>query len=176
MGSSLDWCKERVREKEFTNLDVLDNANWSEIKLENSIVRHKKYLQALFEGDKFSIYLELEDGEKVKAGELIYDPEAEFDYFATERCRCDGTLLFAVEQQEKLIYKIISLQTVCAPKVPQIDSIEQMRNYYFKYTIGDFVFIDEYSELFATEEKPWMRGRFTTLLPIKFEVVDLTDY
>lgn len=36
---------------------------------------------------------------------------------------------------------------------------------------GNFVLAEEFGDQFATKEKPWMKSRFTAMLPIKFNVV-----
>ena len=171
MGKSLDWCKKRIERKDNANIDVLNDATWSEIKLKDSIIANEEGFKNLINGSKMRTYIACENSDdKIEIGKLIYNPDAEFDYFSMERCRSDGTLLFAIEQQTELISKIILLKTVFAPKAPDITSVEQLKDYRFKYTIGDFVFIDEYSKDFGTEEKPWLMSRFTTLLPIRFDV------
>lgn len=44
---------------------------------------------------------------------------------------------------------------------------ESPENYDVSFEVGNFVFAEEYGEQFATEEKPWMKCRFTVMLPIK---------
>ena len=51
------------------------------------------------------------------------------------------------------------------------DIYDNIKDYIVDYTIGDFVFGDEYDlKKFGTKEKPWMHSRFTVMLPIKFDV------
>ena len=97
---------------------------------------------------------------------IIYSPDAEFEYFTMESCRCDGTLLFVQELMEKCVEKIIRLKTYNKDK--QLPS--DLSGHKITYTVGDFVVGTEYGEQFSTKEKPWMMERFTVMLPIKFDV------
>lgn len=100
-----------------------------------------------------------------------HNPNAQFDYFSTERCICDGTLLFAVELCKKIFNKILTGQSCYTPKMPK-DAGEKPYNYDISFEIGNFVFTEEYGEQFATEDKPWMKSRFTVMLPIKCDFVE----
>ena len=97
-----------------------------------------------------------------------YDENAEFEYFTMERCVCDGTLLFLYEQGAIIINKIFTLSTFNKEKITN-DYENNPFNYDFYYTVGNFVVCDEHGD-FGTKEKPWMRSRFTTMLPIKFDI------
>lgn len=53
-----------------------------------------------------------------------------------------------------------------APKIPK-DAEEYLYNYDILFGVGDFVFVEEHVERFSTKEKPWIKSRFTVMLPIK---------
>ena len=48
---------------------------------------------------------------------------------------------------------------------------KDLNGYSIIYTVGDFVLAEELSDEFATKDKPWMKSRFTVMLPIRFNVV-----
>ena len=65
------------------------------------------------------------------------------------------------------IDKMIHLKTCNVNKEIPKDLI----GYSIIYTVGDFVLAEEFGDEFATKEKPWMKSKFTAMLPIKFDVV-----
>lgn len=95
---------------------------------------------------------------------LLFDKDANFDYFTSCSYTHDGTLLFITEMMSKLVEKVCCAitynKTLRAPKSG--DTVE--------YTVGNFVILNEYGEQFAPEDKPWMRERTTVLLPLKMEI------
>lgn len=102
---------------------------------------------------------------------IIHDPEADFEYFTTETCRCDGTATFLAELYSKIVTKLLNAETYYTPGfVPKSD--DDVWNYGLNYIVGDFVFNNEYDEKrFGTKEKPWLYSRWTVMLPIKCEWV-----
>lgn len=66
-----------------------------------------------------------------------------FEYFTMERCICDGTLIFIEELIEKVLLKVIQIQTVNNDKIPE-DFNRNPFNYDILYTVGNFVICDEY--------------------------------
>lgn len=111
-----------------------------------------------------------ENGETTEIS-VKYNPSAQFDYFSTERCCCDGTMLFMVELCEKVFNKILTGQSCYIPKIPK-DVGEKPYNYDVSFEVGNFVFAEEYGEQFATEDKRWMKSRFTVMLPIKCDFIE----
>ena len=97
-----------------------------------------------------------------------YDPDAEFDYFTMERCRCDGTLLFFTDLIAKVINNVLLFQTYNKAKVPS-DYGNNPFVYKLKYVIGNPVIAIEHGKEFATDEKPWMMDRFSVMLPIRMD-------
>lgn len=101
---------------------------------------------------------------------IKYDPNAEFEYFTMERCICDGTYGFYIELAANCLDKVIHFQTYNRNKAPENITEEWLADKTLTYTIGDFVLAEEFSDEFGTKEKPWLKSRFTVMLPIKFEV------
>lgn len=98
---------------------------------------------------------------------IKHDPDADFEYFTTQRCNCDGTFVFFQDLMSECIDKMIHLKTCNVNKeIPK-----DLTGYSIIYTVGDFVLEEEFGDEFATKEKPWMRSRFAVMLPIKFDVV-----
>lgn len=95
------------------------------------------------------------------------DPDADFEYFITQRCNCDGTFGLFQDLMNECINKMLNLKTCSVnKKIPK-----DLTGYSIIYTVGDFVLAEEFGDEFATKEKPWMQSRFTAMLPIKFDVV-----
>lgn len=99
---------------------------------------------------------------------IKYNPDMNFEYFTMQRCNCDGTFVFFQVLMNICINKMITLKTRNANKeIPK-----DLTGCSIIYTIGDFVLAEEFGDEFATKEKPWMKSRFTAMLPIKFDVVE----
>ena len=160
MSKSIDFCKKRAAENNF---NFLPDAKYKEVK-------PYEILKIMLNDPEKDISGFLTDGLKVADNvKVIYDPEADFDYFTNFQCRNDGTLLFTVQAQQHVLLKVITLETYCISKAPQ-DFVDNFNNYNVTYTIGNIVSVCEHSLDFGTEEKPWMTQRDTALLPIKFDV------
>ena len=160
MSKSIDFCKQRAQENGFK---FLPNAKFTET---NSYEVLKTMLN---EPDK-DISKILNKGLKIADNvKVIYDPEADFDYFTNFQCRNDGTLLFTLQAQQEVLLNVMNLKTHCTSKVPD-DFVENFEKYRVTYTIGNVVNVCEHSNEFGTKEKPWMTQRDTAMLPIKFEV------
>lgn len=99
-----------------------------------------------------------------------YNPDAEFDYISIKRCCCDGTLCFFKDLCEEILEKILSGKSAYTPKMPK-----DRENYDIFFEVGNFVFAEEYGEQFAPEDKPWMKCRFTAMLPVKCDFVRRTS-
>ena len=117
-------------------------------------------------------YTGLDENEKaVEFGNsIIYNPNAEFEYFTMERCCCDGTLSFFNFLTDDIIHSLAKGETHNKKKEPD-DNKNDLYAYDRIYEIGDFVFGEEHNERFATDDKPWMKSRFTVFLPIKMEFI-----
>lgn len=105
--------------------------------------------------------------------EVYYDENAEFNYFTMSRNQNDGTLLFMRETVKEVLEKVLRCETYNVDILKEIpDDEEYFKKHHFKYTIGNIVCCSEHGDEFSTKEKPWMKSRFTALLPIKFEIVE----
>lgn len=98
---------------------------------------------------------------------ITYDEAANFNYFTMKRCSCDGTLLFYQELIKDILLKLLRCET--CDKTTAIPG--DLFGHQIKYIVGNFVLANEDGDEFSTKEKPWMRSRFSVMLPIKFEVI-----
>lgn len=177
MGKSLDLVKQRIATGECNGIE---NAEWKhlyEVPLENIWKNMLFYTPNDLDKPPFSIPLPFDfsiyiDNDETKKINIIiqYDPEAEFQYFSTEQCICDSTLLFEIQNMENILNKIIHLETYYSPTLPN-DFEEEPWKYDLIYTVGDFVTGMEIDDKFAPKDKPWMACRYTAMLPIKMEFV-----
>ena len=102
--------------------------------------------------------------------DLTYAPDADFNYFITEYCVCDGTLAFMHDLMTKILKKIGQLQTCYAPALDGISKEEfNSGNYMVHYEVGDFI-ANSYIIDPPDKNKLWMCDRFTVMLPVKFTI------
>ena len=163
MGKSLEFVKERIasgqcngmennRYKSMIEQDIRELFTIITCTKDGTILIDVPYLK----GDKpyFNVIIKR-------------DPDADFEYFTMQRCNCDGTFVFFQDLMGECIDKMIHLKTCNVNKeIPK-----DLTGYSIIYTVGDFVLAEEFGDEFATKEKPWMKSRFTAMLPIKFDVV-----
>lgn len=105
--------------------------------------------------------------------DLTYAPDADFDYFTTQSCYCDGTLIFMFELMESIIEKIVKLETSLSSAVEKYPEGIDFEKHRVHYTVGDFVTNSYIVEESPDPEHPWMRDHFTVMLPIKFEIEEI---
>lgn len=103
--------------------------------------------------------------------EIVYNPNANYDYFTMETCFCDGTLAFMNELMLKNIQKIMELKTAYSPAIEKIGAAN-LPDYKIIYEVGDFVCSIKNSES-PDPERPWVCSKFTAYLPIKFTLTKL---
>nr|DAZ78685.1 MAG TPA: hypothetical protein [Caudoviricetes sp.] len=166
MGKSLEFIKERIKScgtngmennkynwiKEQTPFEVLKES--LKLAIKDSILCDQIFEYTILNKDTF----------KVK---IIYNPDAEYDYFSMQRCLSDGTYAHLYELMEICIENIINLKTY----FKSVEIPKDLSGHTLIYTIGDFVLASETDkEKFKTEDKPWLDCRFTAMLPIKFEI------
>lgn len=107
------------------------------------------------------------NGENIRVNVILtFNPDADFQYFTSESCLHDGTLVHSVSLLEKCVSKVCCLGTFYKPLGEPHDGMT------VHIEVGNFVVLNEYDEdgkLFAPEDKKWMRERTTVLLPIRMD-------
>lgn len=173
---SIEFVKQRIKSG-FANVPLHEETKFMELKFDDLLKLYtKEEFQKGFIDNKCQLKYEnakaVLDSKEVTGDvivNILYDENADFEYFNMERCICDGTLTFIGELIEKVLLKVIQIQTVNNDKIPE-DFNRNPFNYDILYTVGNFVICDEYWD-FGTDDKPWLYSRFTVMLPIKFEVI-----
>ena len=99
-----------------------------------------------------------------------YDPDAEFDYFTSDICVHDGSLVFLAEGMCNILNKILSVGTYNISDQPD-NWDSHFWDYDYEYTIGDFVVVNNFSVMNATKEKPWAMDKQIIALPIKWRYI-----
>ena len=162
MNKSLEYIKRRIEDgdcnnmppEEFVDMSVTPLTTfWDEVSVGETI-----------------ILATTKDKSEVIA-DLTYNPEADFNYFTTESCTCDGTLLFVADLMKEILEKIRSLNTYYTPAFKDINE-ENLCNYKFHYEVGDFV-INSHIIDPPNKDKPWLCDRFTVMLPIRFTIENI---
>lgn len=163
MGKSLEFVKERIASGQCNGMEnnKYESMIEQDIRELFTVVNYTKKGKILADVP----YLK---GDKPYFNVIIkHDPDADFEYFTMQRCNCDGTFVFFQDLMGECIDKMIHLKTCNVNKeIPK-----DLTGYSIIYTVGDFVLAEEFGDEFATKEKPWMKSRFTAMLPIKFNVV-----
>ena len=156
MNKSLEYIKKRIVEGSCNNITIeeFSNMSWLSSKF------------AIKSDTETDIIATTQDGDII--ADLKYNPDAEFNYFTTETCVCDGTLAFVKELIDKIMYKIRTLNTYYAPMFENIPE-DKLDEYKMSYEIGDFV-INSYIIEPPDKTKLWLCDKFTVMLPIKFTI------
>ena len=159
-NKSLEYIRKRIEEDNYRNMPVEEFKDMYAIPFKSYFLEGR--------GD-YMILSVRKDSDDILA-DLTYSPDTEFNYFITESCVCDGTLMFMNELMTNILKKIGQLQTCYAPALKGISQEEfENGNYIFHYEVGDFVassFIVDPPD----KDKLWMCDRFTVMLPVKFTI------
>jgi hypothetical protein len=160
INKSLEYVKKRIEEGNCRNMPVEEFKDMYAIPF-------KSYF---LEGRGDYMILAVRKGNDDILADLTYSPDAEFNYFITESCVCDGTLMFMNELMANILKKIGQLQTCYTPAFEGISQEEfNNGNYMIHYEVGDFIANSCIIEP-PYKEKPWMCDRFTVMLPVKFSI------
>lgn len=158
MNKSLEYVKKRIEDDTCNNMTTEEFSDMGVTPL-------KFFFENRSEG---TITLaSIKDTNEVIA-DLRYDPEADFNYFITETCVCDGTLMFMKELMSKILVKIQNLGTCYQPAIDHIKP-DVIDNYKVHYVVGDFI-TNSYIVESPDKDKPWMCDKFTVMLPVKFSL------
>lgn len=157
MSKSLTFCQTAASDPNRSNLSDRD---WSKAKEIDSEYFFEPYLGGV---QSYNIMIQEGDCDEPKAlhVDIEFDEDADFDYFVCSSLIHDGTLLFVTNAVSDCIMKVGLAQTYDSRKGPHKSHV--------KYTVGNFVVLNEYDKDFAPPDKPWMNERTTVLLPIKYE-------
>lgn len=158
MGKSLEYIKKRIEEGNCCDMSMEEFQDMYEIPFKSY------FLEGC--GDYMIIALR-KDNDEVLA-DVIYEPDADYNYFITETCVCDGTLMFMKDLMTRILQKIGQLKTCYVPAIAEITE-DNCNNYNVHYYVGDFV-ANSYIVEPPDKDKPWMRDKFTVMLPVKFTI------
>jgi len=171
MGKSLDFVNRRIRFGKDCKMDINDYKNMKEYSL-NKFLEEDDTYKNLFKNNSLRCSVEgkTHNGVKgVRDVSITYDENCDFEYIKMEYCICDGTLSFMRDLFDKTFKEIVFGQTYNRDTAPA-DFEKNYWDYNIEYTVGDFVFDEDYGD-FGTKEKPWFNSRFTVMLPIKCKIV-----
>lgn len=159
-NKSLKYIKKRVADGNCYNMQV------EEFK-DMYVIPFKSYF--LDGCGDYSIIALTKDKNDIFA-DLTYSPDAEFNYFITESCVCDGTLMFMKDLMTNILKKIGQLKTCYVHAFDGISKEDFINgNYMIHYEVGDFI-ANSYIIEPPDKDKLWMRDRFTVMLPVKFTI------
>lgn len=175
---SIDYIKERLKDGYATNIDI-NKLNLIE-EVDFITVFNELFDE---EGANFlesGIKMQLKDGTTIS--ELVYDGDAEYNYFSTSTSINDGTLYFDVEPIADILKRVLTCQTYNSEIMEGLPNVDEDRQFYethhIKYTVGDFVVGVEFADSseddvdWLDKDRPWLTKRTTAMLPIKFEIVE----
>lgn len=158
MGKSLEYIKKRIEEGNCNDMSMKEFQDMYEIPFKSYFLEDDKdYMVIATRKDRDGVF-----------ADLTYEPDAEFNYFITETCICDGTLMFMAELIMKIMQKIVQLKTCYAPAIKDITE-NNFNNYILHYYVGDFI-ANSYIVEPPDKNRLWMCDKFTVMLPVKFMV------
>lgn len=172
MEKSLDFVKNRINNNMCTDMNIVDFENATEFSFIDFVKSCLKNPEEMSEDNELTLKISGEDIGIEKDTEIIisFNPDADFEYFASETCNCDGTLGFMRDLMQNIFMRLLELRTSYKDTVPE-DLGSHFWDYKYKYIVGNFVMNTEYGNQFSSKEKPWMTSRFTVCLPIKCEYI-----
>jgi len=163
MNKSIEYIKNTILNRPETINIPKDG--WDKAIVINPMKKYKELEPKItINNNKFEIRLECDQGKFINT--IEYNPNAEFDYFTTERSTHDGTLIFTLNNIQKILIKILKKETYYT-KIPQ-DVIDNPFNYNYKYIIGDIIIHQDFGIKNINGNK-WPGQTDTLVLPIKFE-------
>lgn len=159
MDKSLSFCKERVatsqphlQDRDFDKAHVVDAG-----RVFGTRDFQRVSLDGTWKGEPITYNVE-----------IAFDAGADFEYFTSETLVHDGTLIFSLEAIAACANRVLRGETYNINKgFPRNFNGATLR-----YTIGDFVVIEEIGDRFKSEDKPYCNQRTTVMLPIKYSFVD----
>ena len=166
---STEFVKKRIADSE-ANVSLQNDAQFCETKFNDYInmFGSQKLIEEFELSNSIKLALPSKDLKSYIPIYITYDEDADFEYFTMVRCVCDGTLAFMTDLMKDCFNKVVNFQTCNITKIPS-DFQEDSFKYAVSYTVGNFVCCEEFGD-FGTEEKPWMKSRFTVMWPIKFDI------
>ena len=172
MNNSIKYIKHRITNTPETLLDM-HIEGWDTSLIINPIEKFKQYIPAfsrLIKDNEFKIVHQVRS-EKINVNIKYDDTFTDFDYFTTERITHDGTLCFVEEAIQKLLFKLMYLQTSYTNKTHD-DFFNNPHKYNIEYIIGDVIIHRDFGmkningmEIFGETN--------IMVLPIKFDILKL---
>lgn len=163
MNKSIEYIKNTILNRPETINIPKDG--WNKAIVINPMKKYKELEPKItINNNKFEIRLECNEGQFINS--IEYNPNVEFNYFTSEISTHDGTLIFTLNNIQKILIKILKRETYYT-KIPQ-DVIDNPFNYNYKYTIGDLLIHNDYGTKNINGNK-WPGVTETMVLPIKFE-------
>lgn len=164
MSKSLEFIKQRAGDKSCSTFYNRDFRTAEEMDV-LQILKSMTGVDCGGRGCRFELDVKNEYGDEGhKVVNIIVDPNGDFDYFTSETCLFDGTLLFYTNTVTKALSKIITGQTYNSncTKPKLTDTIS--------YTVGNVITICEHDNKFAPQDKPWLTSRLTVMIPLRCEI------
>ena len=170
MNNSIAFILKKIEENQVGEHFVKEH--WEEA----SIINPMQYLQAQikdnyltdvsFSTEVLGKYNDITGRRKIF---VQYNPLAKFEYFSSDCCTHDGTLLFEFETINNILKSIMSSTTYNKATVPN-DYEENFWKYDINYIIGDIIVNTMHGD-FGTPEKPWLHSKTTTIIPIAIKYI-----
>ena len=158
MSKSLEFCRTRASNP---NISCYADRDWSEAReldisntLDTMLGTKRQYV--------LTGKIDDETDEKYNIFVTV-DPNADFYYFISDSYLSDGTMLFFGESLQRLLSKVLLLQTYNKNLGIPINGCN------IHWTIGNYVYLNEFDGDWVPEDKKWMSMRTTVLLPLKVQ-------
>lgn len=170
MKKSLEFVKQRIKSGICNGMENNEYKHMYEVDF-RTIAGKIKFNEAVKVSENLWETQLCFDEDKMSKISIRHNPDADFQYFSTAICCCDGTFIFFMDLCGEIFKNILTGQLCYIPQKPK-DAEENPYRYDVFFEVGNFVFAEEYGEQFSTEEKKWMKSRFTVMLPVKCSFVE----
>ena len=137
--------------------------------IESFLKEHEKYFRYTITDNGFIINHDFQyEGNKWKADiKYTYNPNSDFNCFASSASTHDGTFLFIYENIRNCIKDLLYLRAK-EWKPLNIATIREGDN--AEVIFGDITMADAIKPEFGTEEKPWRQERTIIVIPTKLNI------
>ena len=105
---------------------------------------------------------------------MKYNPNADFNYFTTDISTHDGTLLFMGQAIERILSKILTVQTQYREVIPKGFNENDFFEYDYFYEVGDILVHSDVG-MKNINGRNIMGQRDIMMLPIKFSMMRKED-
>lgn len=171
MNTSVNYIKQLAKDYPDRISDEVKSINWDKIITINLMNHIENNIESLTVKDN-TVSVKIVDNTNNRFVNvcLKYNPNAEFDYFATDISTHDGTLLFIEQAIERILNRILTVQTQYAKSIPKGFNENNFFQHDYFYEVGDILLHSDVG-MKNINGNNIMGQRDIMMLPIKFNMI-----